>query len=624
MAVAGYNVITPIATDKQRAFACYFCNRQFTRNDLLQVHLRRHESRTLDNTEPQRDPTPPHQGHRDALLRKTNPLWNGGLSPTTFHGRPTFAASNVTEQLDPISFEEESSFRNAKLPRQESITTLENAYVEAYEAPQIPNQSHRSLMEEFPELNHILKDKGAIQGYFEYGLAYLDVNMPFVHVPTLHILPISSLLLLSICCLGAILNPISDAKQTARIFEQRILLQIQSVILTEPEPSDDSLRVMVIIEYIGHYSSTSEQHRIANLIHEMVIQHVQRKRPLPQSYDAGECDEESLNGRWRTWAQHEALIRLVHCLFLNNTLHSIHFTYPNLPLASLLKLPLPCPPKLWNAKSPNEWKREISQIKPEEGTRHLQTSMRILLGDAQMSRNRIVRGDFEENPFYMYILIQGIASAVIELNQAMPSTSSNAVRLLKSADFKAALAQWWEHFNTMDDKMREEEMSISALISYHFTYILLYMDVNRIAMAARIPHARDNANPLELEGEAQANSGGGQVYLHLLEVLQLCLDEQHKPSLRPLHRGYTEFLTVIIYSVHLTELEYQKIQQPDRHRDRTREHLQPTTPLDLITMKIDVHRTMRTVRDRLVCNSWELGQEASQVLDSILGGTSLI
>jgi len=69
--------------------------------------------------------------------------------------------------------------------------------------------------------------------------------------------------------------------------------------------------------------------------------------------------------------------------------------------------------------------------------------MRILLGDAQMSGDRIVRGDFEKNPFYMYILIQGIASAVIELNQAMPSTSSNAVRLLKSADFKAALAQWW-------------------------------------------------------------------------------------------------------------------------------------------------------------------------------------
>jgi hypothetical protein len=68
-----------------------------------------------------------------------------------------------------------------------------------------------------------------MQGYFEYGLAYLDVNMPFVHVPTLHILPISSPLLLAVCCIGAILSPTSDAKQTARIFEQRILLQLQSV-----------------------------------------------------------------------------------------------------------------------------------------------------------------------------------------------------------------------------------------------------------------------------------------------------------------------------------------------------------------------------------------------------------
>lgn len=117
---------------------------------MLQVHLRRHESRTLDNAEPQREPTPPHQGHRDALLRKTNPLWNEGLSPPTFHGRPIFAASSVTEPLDPVSLEEESLFENADLPRQEFIATLENAYLEAYEAPQISDQSHRSLMEEFP------------------------------------------------------------------------------------------------------------------------------------------------------------------------------------------------------------------------------------------------------------------------------------------------------------------------------------------------------------------------------------------------------------------------------------------------------------------------------------------
>ena len=68
-----------------------------------------------------------------------------------------------------------------------------------------------------------------MQGYFEYGLAYLDANMPFVHVPTLNILPISSRFLLAICCLGGMLSPTSDAKQTARIFEKRIIHQIKSV-----------------------------------------------------------------------------------------------------------------------------------------------------------------------------------------------------------------------------------------------------------------------------------------------------------------------------------------------------------------------------------------------------------
>ncbi|OBT95257.1 hypothetical protein VE01_07622 [Pseudogymnoascus verrucosus] len=222
--------------------------------DLLQVHLRRHESRTLENTETQRDPTPPHQGHRDALLRRTNPLWNEGLSIPTFHGRPIFATSNVTEPLDSISLEEESAFENSNLLHHGFTTTSEDAYLEEYEGLQISDESHRSLMEEFPGLNYILKDKGVIEGYFEYGLTYLDANMPFVHVPTLHMLPLSSLLLLAICCLGGILSPISDAKQAARIFEKSILQQIQSAILTELEPSNDSLQVITSDANAFHFT----------------------------------------------------------------------------------------------------------------------------------------------------------------------------------------------------------------------------------------------------------------------------------------------------------------------------------------------------------------------------------
>jgi hypothetical protein len=123
---------------------------------LLQVHLRRHESRTLENAETQRDPTPPHQGHRDALLRRTNPLWNEGLSIPTFHGRSIFATSNITEPLDSISLEEESAFENSNLLHQGFTTTSEDAYLEEYEGLQISDESHRSLIEEFPVSQNLL------------------------------------------------------------------------------------------------------------------------------------------------------------------------------------------------------------------------------------------------------------------------------------------------------------------------------------------------------------------------------------------------------------------------------------------------------------------------------------
>jgi hypothetical protein len=47
----------------------------------------------MEVAERQNSATPPHQGHRDELLRKSNPLWEGNLPQVDLVGRQSFDPS---------------------------------------------------------------------------------------------------------------------------------------------------------------------------------------------------------------------------------------------------------------------------------------------------------------------------------------------------------------------------------------------------------------------------------------------------------------------------------------------------------------------------------------------------
>ena len=84
-------------------------------SDLLQVHLRRHEDKSLESHERSRDASPPHQGHRDALLRKTNPLWDEHTSDFSLPSpsQIPFIGSTVLRRRAPLSLVDERGLFDA-------------------------------------------------------------------------------------------------------------------------------------------------------------------------------------------------------------------------------------------------------------------------------------------------------------------------------------------------------------------------------------------------------------------------------------------------------------------------------------------------------------------------------
>lgn len=296
----------------------------------------------------------------------------------------------------------------------------------------------------------------------------------------------------------------------------------------------------------------------------------------------------------------------------------MHFMHPQVTPTETFALPLPCPPELWKAKTAEKWKIEMDRNHPDHGVGTLQTSMDILF---EASENRITAQCFEPNPFSMHILIYGISSAIVELNRSLKTASSRAVRLLKLEDFKLALTRWWGSFKNMDLKEQETEMAISALISYNFAYILIYADVDGISKAADIINEGNDAPALfHLADDAQINIAGQEAYSHTLEILRLCLDEQNDLSSRPPHGIYIEFLTVLVFWVSSMGLQHRKHQQQDWSQAGNsnssggmravieRENFRSANrPEDQVTMRGDVYRTMKTVKDDLACNSWHIG-----------------
>lgn len=324
---------------------------------------------------------------------------------------------------------------------------------------------------------------------------------------------------------------------------------------------------------------------------------------------------------------------MAYCAFINNVENSIHFMNPAFAFKDVCSLSLPCATRLWEARTSIEWELEMTKSNIYQRPVNLKAAVRILLGGRQNPANQVAHIDFEYDPFSMQILIHCVTSAVVELNQTTPSSSSDAVRLLKSADFKAALTIWRRYFNKMNTGDQQGGMALSALRCYHFAYILIDVDVNGIVEAAGLRCSEDDAMSPERNEIAQPHTSGQEVYVHLLEILRICLDDRNGESQPPLYTGYTEFLALLIFQTQVEELEKNQDQQQDLSRDSTSnfddmsgieiirdliemENIRSvSTPPNLMAIKKGLYCTIQAVRDRLVETSWELGTLCGTCLD---------
>lgn len=320
-------------------------------------------------------------------------------------------------------------------------------------------------------------------------------------------------------------------------------------------------------------------------------------------------------------------------IYVNGVVNDIYTLTQSTPSIEISDLLLPCSQKLWKARTAREWKLETYNTQADRGT--LKATMMLLLGDPNRTEDEQPDDYLVHSPFSMHILIHGIAGAVLELNRNMPSRSSKSVRLLKTADFKTALAQWRRHFDLMDRSAKEEGISISALICYHLTHVLIDADVDGILKAIGLYTPNHSALAPGTSTLPFLHPGEQDVYPHLLYILQLCFSGSNASN-EPLCIAKIEVLTLLVMWVCVREAINNEPQQPELvHNDTSsveqdtgrsmgfiedalrRENIRANAVnSNLAAMKRDLYESILIAQGKLLNNTSEFGMSYIKSFDT--------
>ncbi|KAH8799764.1 fungal-specific transcription factor domain-containing protein [Xylogone sp. PMI_703] len=754
-------------THESRMFQCYLCSKQFTRNDLLHAHLRRHEKRekqtprepaTRSIEAPQKttskrrevsleddkqgtftrnssgstyDPlgriwpspieassgaehplnighsiqsmgsgileAPQSIAHSHPILQNTT-NWNSipaqgfpvslnSEFPWPFQDGGIFGLSSEIypnlppdEYLDPLRdemghLEEHASL--ASLDFESDTIQLDSTDRTLLEQEQsISPGDYQRLIEEFPGLaNDFLGDRLSLFRLFHLGLDYTEICMPFFHQPTLKMATLPPLLILAICSLGARVSDDYHARETGQLIHSHVWRRIFMKAMESRQVDIWTLQTMVVLEHIGFYALSRSAHEKADVFHAMLVTLARRSSFLAQGFEGGGSSRQPLEKRWEEWAERETVIRVAYTIFVHDVDYAIHFMHPSLLSLGMIKLPLPCLPALWQAKSATEWERQMEQTRQTSrvsSLRTLRSSIELLLPahcDHSRQRRRGALAVFSASAFILQILIHGLASAIFEHKfRGVNSGCSMGTKALRLKEFEDGLACWYscfEHRNAVDHG--STEMGRSALIAYHFASILLKESLSDIQMAAGTAYSWGRIVTPQRAQEAflplvSTQPVGQEAYRHALRVIALCFndDEQKKQEpkapLHPLHLIYNAFIAVLVlwaYGLGLSRSHQHRQQQhrdpiwtveggklkhlkggeshdnstarPNKNEPRElmkiveRGFARPEIDVQEIeSIRSDVRRLMHMVRNKLDGSAWELSQEARRVLDALL------
>lgn len=332
-----------------------------------------------------------------------------------------------------------------------------------------------------------------------------------------------------------------------------------------------------------------------------------------------------------------------------------------------MKLPLPSPQMLWQAKTSNEWESEMRQIKTSNRAQYysLQTSVESLMCMRNSDLNRDFYHRFDvSNPSAVHLLIHGITSALADNKyRNTESSSSPATRFLKQADFDEALAQWRAIFDELPTSNKGSRLSWNALLMYHFACVLLHNNISDIQMAAGSAFAfgrgvTPQRAQISYTRLITTEPVSHETYLHGLEVVRLCLQdvEFHEPYVtgrpsieqsRPLWQTYCAFLGVLVLWAHTLGLErlgHANIDstpsfrpllrispltsaKPSRDATTLTETLgkmfdremsrSETDRHEVEIIKNDVRQLIGIVRENMAGSSWDISHEGRRILASL-------
>ncbi|OBT73201.1 hypothetical protein VF21_08720 [Pseudogymnoascus sp. 05NY08] len=526
---------------------------------------------------------------------------------------------------------------------------------------------YEKLTAELPGLAKLhLGDRVSLLQLYNHGLDYSNLCMPFFHRSTLKLETLPPQLILTICSLGACTNDDETIRETGKAIHTHVWRQTFMAAMDARQVDIWTLQTMVLLEHIGFYALSRSAHEKADVFHAMVVTLARRSSLLAQNFDSSNGSRLSLEKRWEEWAERETIIRVAYTIFIHDVDYTIHFMHPALLTLGMLKLPLPSPPSLWLAKSAADWHRQTEKTRPPPRTSSLRTlrlALELLIPvhcTHSRPRRRAASHHFCSSAFTLQILVHGLASAVFEHKfRGVEAGSSPGLLLLQVRDFEDGLASWMACFERLAPETGCTELARSALVTYHFTSILLRESLSDILMAAGTAYSWGRAVTPQRAQDAfvplvSTQPVGQDAYHHALKILSLCLEDEDtsvnaeggRRALHPLYFTYNTFIAVLVlwaYTLGLSRTHSEKAGQlqpaqtfwvVDAGKLKRADLAGRAAALggiiergfakpeigayDIEGIKQDVRGMMRMVRGRLEGSAWELSHEAMRVLDALL------
>ncbi|KAK2867899.1 hypothetical protein FQN49_003354 [Arthroderma sp. PD_2] len=394
--------------------------------------------------------------------------------------------------------------------------------------------------------------------------------------------------------------------------------------------------------------------------HEMSEILARRNNLMTESPNREGGTRQSPDVKWREWAQRESVIRIAHTIFINDVQYMVYFSHHALLSVGMMKIPLPSRQSLWDAPTAAKWEEEMRQLKKTTRSRYfsLDSAVQSILSmkDAEHMRE-ILHWHSSPSPLSLHILIHGITSAIGDAKyRSVSSSSSLVIRELQRLEFDSALAYWRDQFDQLSVSDQRCQLSWCALVMYDFAAVLLRNNLSDIQMAAGSAFSSGRTVTPQVAQAAytrlvSTNPVCHDSYLHALEVVGLCLEEENgssgiKPGLgtplsqpRPLWQTYCAFLGLLVLWARALGLE-NKEQSRTASKVGLRQfspRLVPPTAATILAnmhhreqaqfsaasvevqvLKSELRELIGTVSDRLSASSWEISHEAARILTSLV------